>query len=59
MRLKSSLLAVDAEIVVKHRQRPVGIDGDMQGFMHQVVISSALADYPEVIHVSEVCLPIL
>jgi hypothetical protein len=53
------LLAVDAEIIVKHSQRAVGIDGNMQSLVNQEVVSWTLAYNPEVVYEREIGLAIL
>jgi hypothetical protein len=57
--LTEHLLAIDAEIIVKHSHRAVGIDRKMQGLVHQEVIPRTLADNPEVVYERKVELAIL
>jgi hypothetical protein len=59
IRVASTLFAVDAEIVVEHSHSAISIDGNVQIFVHQKVISWALADYPEIIYEGCIRLPIL
>src|SRR5690242_18461560 len=43
------LLTVYAEAVMRRRLRTVGIDGDVERFMDQVVVARTLPDHPEIV----------
>jgi hypothetical protein len=60
-RLQSAefLLAVDAEIIVEHSRRAIGIDRKMQRLMHEKVIPWSLADNSKVIYECIVRLAVL
>src|SRR5262249_44616540 len=51
--------AIHHQIVVCDCRRPICIDRNMKGLMHQKVITWTLTDDPEVVHKREVCLPVL
>src|SRR5205823_10415087 len=53
------LLAVNAEVVVEHRQRPIGVEVEVQVLVDQEIVSRSLADNPEVVYKGQVVLTVL
>jgi hypothetical protein len=51
-------LAGDAEVVVRDRHGSISIDGEVLGFMYEVIVSRALTDDSEVVYEGEVCLAV-
>jgi hypothetical protein len=54
-----NLLADYAEVVVKHRDCAIGVDGEVFGLVHEIVIPRSLTDNSEVVDQSIVELTVL
>jgi energy-coupling factor transporter ATP-binding protein EcfA2 len=53
------LLTHDAEIVMEHFHRAIGVDDEVLAFMDEVVVSRALSDDSEIIDEGDIDLAIL